>query len=175
MTTPHNISPQQANEWLATGEAVLIDVREPDEFKGEHIAYALSLPLSNVHTTFQQLELSSRHKVIFQCARGKRGEQACSIISKNTDCAIHNIEGGLEAWKNAGLPIISSSNAKLSIFRQVQIIVGALVLIMVLLGFLGQMWAFALAGVIGAALATAGLTGWCGLAILLAKAPWNKP
>ena len=38
------VSPRDAALWLASGEAVLIDVREPDEFRGEHIAAALSLP-----------------------------------------------------------------------------------------------------------------------------------
>lgn len=176
MTDTYNIPAQQAYQWLTSGEAVLIDVREPDEFKTEHIAYALSLPLSNVSNLFKQLRIPSGRKIIFQCLRGKRGEQACTLIATNdTSCSVYNIEGGIDAWKEAGLPIISSGAVKISIFRQVQIIVGLLVLATTLLGLSGHTWGFAIAGTLGAALAFAGMTGWCGLAMLLSKAPWNRP
>ncbi|WP_244619091.1 rhodanese-like domain-containing protein [Rhizobium sp. 18055] len=46
--TTNTITARQASDWIASGEAVLIDVREPDEFRGEHIAAALSLPLAEV-------------------------------------------------------------------------------------------------------------------------------
>lgn len=173
--TNGNISPAQAREWLASGEAVLIDVREPDEFKAEHIAHALSMPLGGVCESVRMLDLAPERKMIFQCLRGKRGEQACALVDKNNvPCAVYNIDGGIDAWKAAGLPVITSGAARLSVFRQVQIIVGSLVALMTLIGFSGAPWAFALAGLFGAALAFAGLTGWCGLAILLSKAPWNK-
>lgn len=178
MTSPQdrNIPPQQAYDWLTSGEAILIDVREPDEFKAEHIAYALSLPLASVCDSFKQLQIPPTRKVIFQCLRGKRGEQACSIIHQNNDasCDIYNINGGIEEWKKAGLPVIGSGGTKFSIFRQVQMIVGTLVLLSTLLGFGGHYWGFTIAGILGAALAFAGLSGWCGLAFLLSQAPWNK-
>ena len=89
---------------------------------------------------------------------------------------IINIEGGIQAWKEQGLPVISAEtkSAGLSIMRQVQIIVGFLVLASVFVGFSGVTNAFILAGIFGGALMFAGLTGWCGLAMLLAKMPWNK-
>lgn len=175
MASSHNISPQQAHEWLASGDAVLIDVREPDEFKAEHIAYAASLPLANVCNLFQKLQIPSGRKIIFHCLRGKRGEQACALIPKNDMAgAVYNIEGGIDAWKNAGLPVVSSGGSRLSIFRQVQITVGSLVLAATLIGYSGHIWGFAVAGLFGAALALSGITGWCGMAMLLSKAPWNK-
>lgn len=177
MTDSHtrNITPQQAYDWLTSGEAILIDVREADEFKAGHIPYALSMPLSGVCETFLHLKLPQNKKVIFQCLRGKRGEQACAAVcAQGSGHAIYNMESGIEGWGAAGLDVIGSGQSKLSIFRQVQIIVGLLVLIFTLIGFGGQTWGFALAGTFGAALAFAGLSGWCGLAMLLAKAPWNK-
>ena len=104
---------------------------------------------------------------------------ACERIQGMGACksTIMNIEGGIEAWKEAGLPVIgaSTTNApKISIMRQVQMIVGSLVMLCVLLGFTGVSAAFLFAGIFGAALFFAGLTGWCGLAMMLAKMPWNK-
>ncbi|WP_244619092.1 YgaP-like transmembrane domain [Rhizobium sp. 18055] len=62
----------------------------------------------------------------------------------------------------------------MSIFRQVQIVVGTLVLLSVLGGFLLNPAGFVIAGLFGAALALAGMSGWCGMAILLGRMPWNK-
>lgn len=175
MTTAHNISPQQAHEWLSSGEAALIDVREPDEFKAEHIACAASLPLSQVCDLIKQMHIPAGRKIIFQCLRGKRGERACAIVPQmDATYAVYNLEGGIDAWRNAGLPVVHSVEARISIFRQVQTIVGFLVLVFVLAGYGGQHWAFAMSGILGAALAFAGITGWCGLAMVLAKMPWNK-
>ena len=162
---------------LKNGEAVLIDVREPDEFKAEHIAYALSLPLSNIEDGFKLLNLPDSKTILFQCLKGGRGQKACERIQGLGECKnkIVNIEGGLEAWKAEGFPVIgSNSTSKIPIIRQVQLIVGFLITICVVLGFLGLSVAFVLAGIFGAALFFAGLTGWCGLAMLLSHMPWNK-
>ncbi|PZQ45833.1 MAG: sulfurtransferase [Micavibrio aeruginosavorus] len=171
----NNISPQQAHTWLASGEAILIDVREPDEFKAEHIAYAISLPLAGVSNLIEQMQIPIDRKIIFHCFRGKRGEQACALMQKkNATCSVYNIEGGINSWKVAGYPVVLSANSKISIFRQVQIIVGLALVTTTLVGFSGQAWGFTVSGFLGAALTFAGISGWCGLAALLTKAPWNK-
>ncbi len=174
-TKKNTISAVEAQKWLSSGQAILVDVREPDEFKAGHIAYALSLPLGSFNECMKQLDLQPGSKIVFQCQRGKRGQQACEIAEQaSAGYAIYNLEGGIDAWKAAGLPVITSASAKISIFRQVQIIIGTLVLLLVFAGFGGHVWGFALAGVLGGALALAGVTGWCGLAMLLSGAPWNR-
>lgn len=173
----NNITAQQAYEWLSTGQAVLIDVREPDEFTDEHISYALSLPLSNLEAGFETLSFPKDKKILFQCLKGARGESACVLINGKKECAndIYNIEGGITAWKETKLPLVKTlKKTGLSIFRQVQIVVGGMVFFMVLIGFMGVGVAFAIAGILGFALFFAGITGWCGLAMLLSKMPWNK-
>lgn len=169
------IPPQQAAAWLADGTAILIDVREADEFKGEHIAYANSLPLGDLEKSLAQMNISLSRKIIFQCLKGGRGEKACLNVKACGACKneVYNLEGGITAWKEAGLPVIGHS-AGLSILRQVQIIIGGLIAVAVMLGFAGLGFGFALAGLFGAALCFAGLTGWCGLAMLLRQMPWNK-
>lgn len=165
-----NITALEADKILKTGEALLIDVRQPEEFKERHIPYAISLPLDTIKDDFKKLEIPATRKLIFQCLKGKRGEMACTAISETYDMPneIYNIEGGIGAWEEAGLPIIGSKSDKISIFRQVQIIAGGLVFLSVAAG---ASW---IAGIIGVALAFAGATGFCGLAMALQKAPWNK-
>lgn len=171
------VSPRQALEWLNQGEAVLIDVREPSEFAAAHIPYALSAPLRQTTDILRGLGLPKDRKLVFQCQKGGRGGQACAAVGAVAPGGqpVFNLEGGIEAWAAAGLPVVSAAAApRLSIFRQVQIAVGLLVVIGVLAGFAFGPAGFVVAGLFGAALATAGVTGWCGLAILLNHAPWNR-
>ncbi len=173
--TAKNITPKEAFEWLRNGEAILIDVREDDEFQNEHIAYALSTPLSRLDAILKDMELPTDKKIIFQCLKGGRGGNACIAYANlgKHDAPHFNMEGGINSWKEAGLPVIRKGSG-LSIFRQVQIIVGGLVALLVMLGFTGLTIGFVIAGILGAALFFAGLTGWCALAMLLKRLPWNK-
>jgi rhodanese-related sulfurtransferase len=84
------------------------------------------------------------------------------------------LEGGLEAWKKAGLPTLVDVNRPIEVMRQVQIAAGSLVLLGVLLAATTSSWFLLLAGLVGAGLVFAGLSGWCGMALLLARAPWNR-
>ncbi len=178
------VSKVNANEALAmikSGDAILVDVREPDEFKSEHIAYAISVPLSSLEDSFKSLDLPADKTILFQCLKGMRGENACQIIQGSDHCSnnVVNIDGGIEAWKKSDLPVISSSDvdpvsAALLILRQAHVILGSLIAITAVLAFIGVTKASIVTGIIGCGLFTAGVTGWCGLSILLSKMPWNK-
>ncbi|MCK6418660.1 MAG: rhodanese-like domain-containing protein [Alphaproteobacteria bacterium] len=169
------ISPVQAYEWLKDGEAILIDVREPDEFQAEHIAYAASVPLSALPQNFTKISLPQDRKVIIHCLRGGRGGKACAFLNaQNIGLPVYNLDGGMESWKAAGLPVVAGG-PRISIIRQIQMIIGSLIFFLVALGLAGMSLGFILAGMVAGALAFAGFTGWCGLAMLLQKMPWNKP
>lgn len=170
------IDAKTAHDWLSSGEAILIDVREADEFSAEHIACAASVPLSRIPELFDQMHVPKGRKIIFQCLMGGRGSRACVALPADRagDYDVYNIEGGITAWKHAGLPVVGAAGPALSIFRQVQVVVGALVVALVMIGFLGLTLGFVLAGFLGAALFVAGLTGWRGLAMLLRRMPWNR-
>lgn len=169
-----NVDAHQVAAWLAGGEAVLIDVREPDEFKAHHIPRAFSVPLASLPEMMTRLRLPQGTRVVFHCQKGGRGAQACAVAGQAAG-NVYNLEGGIEAWSAAGLPVIGGTTTGLSIFRQVQIIVGALVAVLTGLGFAGWTAGFAVAGLLGFMLAFAGVTGWCGLALLLSRMPWNRP
>lgn len=70
--------------------------------------------------------------------------------------------------------VVGVAAPRLTIFRQVQIVVGCLVLLSVFSGFLISPVGFAVAGFFGAALCFAGISGWCGMAKLLNRMPWNQ-
>jgi hypothetical protein len=92
------------------------------------------------------------------------------------DMPLFNLSGGIAAWREAGLPVIGTSSSQgLPIMRQVQLTVGTLVFGALLLGLAGWTLGFYLAAFFGFMLAFAGLTGWCGMALLLTRMPWNRP
>lgn len=171
--TVQTIDAHTAHEWLAGGKAILIDVREADEFKAGHIPYALSFPLSGLGASLSLPVFTNGTKVIFQCQKGKRGEQAC-IFAGNKPHS-YNLVGGVESWAEAGLPLVGGKAPRLSVFRQVQMVVGFLILCLVVLGLSGLIFAFYIAALLSFALMAAGITGWCGLAMLLSRMPWNRP
>ena len=84
------------------------------------------------------------------------------------------MEGGLDAWKRAGLPVVADRRQPLELMRQVQIVAGSMVVLGVVLGALVTPWLFLLSGFVGAGLIFAGVTGTCGLANVLRNMPWNR-
>jgi rhodanese-related sulfurtransferase len=175
--TVMNVTPQEARSWLVNGKAILVDVREPDEFARLHIPGAAPSPLASLRDELRKMALPADRAIIFQCQKGGRGGQACEAVSSGTPDMprVFNLAGGIDAWQAAGLPVTTGAAPGIPIMRQVQMIAGSLVATGVATGFLVHPAGFAFAGLIGAALATAGLTGWCGMAILLRRAPWNSP
>lgn len=174
----NEISPKQAQEWLNTDEAVLIDVRELDEFQDEYIPHSLFMPLRTVHKLIKQVDIDKDKKIIMHCQSGVRSKIAIKRMQMKNEYqnALYSLEGGILGWKKAELPVVSGILAPngFSIFRQVQVIVGAMIALSILLGFFGMTVWFAIAGLIGAMLCFAGITGWCGLGFVLSKMPWNK-
>jgi rhodanese-related sulfurtransferase len=168
----HKLSPQLVRERLDAGRAVLIDVREADEFARSHIAGAQSQPLS----TWEKVHLSIEPDVdvIFTCRSGMRTAGACDRLAARVRSDAFVLDGGIDAWAKAGLPVATNADAPMEIMRQVQIAAGMLVLIGVLLGFLVAPAWFGLAGFVGAGLTFAGISGFCGMARLLMLAPWNR-
>ncbi len=178
MSDIKSINAEQLKEWLETGEAVLVDVREPHEFASSHIPQAMSMPLTNIDKHLASLKGESR-KIVFQCVRGKRGEMGAEVAVKalGSEAAIYNLAGGIEAWDVAGFAITrddADSGGGLPIARQVQVAVGSLLLLFSLLSLAGVKFASVVTLLIGAGLLFAGLTGSCMLAMLLVKMPWNK-
>jgi len=95
-------------------------------------------------------------------------------LEQATNCEAYILEGGIEGWKQAGLPVVADKSQPIEINRQVMIAAGSLVLIGVLLGAFVSSGFYVLSGLIGAGLVFAGVSGFCGMAKLLALMPWNR-
>ncbi|MBB3017459.1 rhodanese-related sulfurtransferase [Microvirga lupini] len=163
------ISPQKAKELIAQG-AVLIDVREADEHARERIPGARHQALSRLNGSLP----TGNEAVIFHCRSGNRTASHADRLAAAAPCEAYVLEGGIEAWKRAGLPVSRDRRQPIELQRQVQITAGSLVGIGVLLGTLVHPGFYALAGFVGAGLVFAGISGTCGMARVLKLAPWNR-
>lgn len=172
MSCLNPISPSDLKRKLDAGEAVLIDIRESDEHAREHILGARLAPISAIDT--HDFDRDRGKAAVFHCKSGMRTQaQAARLIARGFREA-YFLEGGIEAWKAAGFPIHANKQAPLEIMRQVQITAGALVLLGAILGLVVHPGFFGLSAFVGAGLLFAGVSGWCGMALVLKAMPWNR-
>lgn len=133
----------------------------------------ISLPLSQISAS-ALIAAAHTPGVIFHCRSGVRTASQASRLVSCAPCKAYVLEGGIEAWDQAGLPLLVDKRQPLPIMRQVQMAAGSLVLIGVVLGAVVSPWFHALSGVVGAGLIFAGVSGFCGMARVLSRMPWNR-
>ena len=101
------VTSQEAVQILNHKSAVIVDVREPQEFASGHIARAINIPLGQVAARSQELKKYKEKPIIICCASGARSARAAGILRKAGFSDVRNLAGGLSAWRSANLPIIS--------------------------------------------------------------------
>ncbi|QMI06273.1 rhodanese family protein [Citrobacter sp. RHB25-C09] len=167
------ISPRDALLRIEQG-ARLIDIRDADEYLHEHIPQAELAPLPALEQGGLPEKLRGE-QIIFHCQSGKRTQNnAAKLQAAAAPADVWLLEGGIEGWKAAGLPVAEDKSQPLPLMRQVQIAAGGLTLLGVLLGYSVSSGFFLLSGFVGAGLMFAGISGFCGMARLLEIMPWNR-
>jgi rhodanese-related sulfurtransferase len=167
------IAPARLCERCREGGGVqLVDVRSSGEFAGQRIAGSKAIPLGELATRANELDRD--RPIVVICQSGQRGRQACAELRRlgRTDVAI--LAGGMQAWAAAVLPVERDAHAPWALERQVRAAAGGLVLLGATLGWRVHPGFYALSAVVGAGLVFAGVTDWCGMGLLLARAPWNR-
>ena len=105
------VSPEAVSAELATGEPVLVDIREPIEWE-QHIGGALQVPrgllefVADPASPRHNADLGSSRRVIVYCASGARGALATLTLQNMGYENVANLDGGLKAWVAAGLPVV---------------------------------------------------------------------
>jgi len=170
------ISPRELSRRISAGQpAELLDVRTPAEFANAHVPGARLVPLDELDAAvFLQQRASVDQPIYILCQSGGRARRAIEKFQRAGFDGCVLVEGGTQAWIDAGLPVNHGESKMFPLMRQVQIVVGfasaggaALAL------WVNPKFAF-IPLVIGGGLLFAGVTGFCGLALVLAKMPWNK-
>lgn len=171
-----SIPPRELHRLVAAGHAAeLLDVRTPGEFAAAHVVGAKLIPLDELDcAAFLKQRGTDDKPVYVLCQSGGRARRAIEKFQRAGFNGCVLVEGGTQAWIDAGLPVNRGESKVLPLMRQVQIAVGAVSAA----GAALALWVdprFAFIPLItGCGLLFAGVTGFCGLALVLAKMPWNK-
>jgi rhodanese-related sulfurtransferase len=172
-----SITPQLLQQKIVAGEnPYMLDVRTPREYAQVHVRGAILEPLE----TFQiakvkgQTSNSPDAPLYVLCQSGTRAKQAITRLEAAGVSRCVLVEGGTLAWIQAGLPVERQSVKGISLERQVRIAAGFLVLVGTILGAFVHPAILGLPAFVGAGLIFAGVSDKCGMALVLARMPWNR-
>ena len=172
------ISVHELQTLFANGTPIdLIDVRTPAEFAGIHVPGARLAPLDALDCGALLADHNKARygaPIYILCHSGARAQKAAAKFAGVgfEECVV--VEGGTQAWAEAGLPVERGARAVLPLDRQLQITIGVLVLAGVMLSqFVNHAWIW-LSGFVGCGLIFAGLSGVCVLRMVIALMPWNQ-
>jgi rhodanese-related sulfurtransferase len=161
---------------------IILDVRTELEYKEKHIGLKhIHVPLHDLDPVdfIKRYNIKPVTVIHLLCLGGKRAEQAASKFIEAGHTAVKVITGGLIACEEYGHEIKSyicksSCRPSVSLERQVRIIAGVCSIIGTILALFVNPLFSLVPLFVGAGLVFSGVTDFCGLALILAKAPWNK-
>jgi len=174
--TQTSISPHELSRQLAGGSsAELLDVRTPGEFAAVHVPGARLVPLDALDcAAYLKLRPAGDLPIYVLCQSGGRARRAIGKFQRAGFNGCVLVEGGTQAWVDAGLPVSRGESKVLPLMRQVQIVVGFVSAAGAALALAVNPWFALIPLVTSGGLLFAGLTGFCGLALVLAGMPWNQ-
>jgi rhodanese-related sulfurtransferase len=109
-----NLSPAEAVTLINRSNAFVLDVRDDVEFTSGHIAEATHIPLADLATRISELKKYQNKAILVNCQKGLRSAKACDILRKADFTQINNLQGGLSAWLEAKLPIVTKTTNRIS-------------------------------------------------------------
>lgn len=171
-----SITPQSLFELWQVGKAPhLIDVRAAITFDEGHVPFARWVEFETLTPRIAREGASGAadEPVYVICQIGKRSQAACEKLAAAGLTNVVNVEGGTNAWREAGLPV-AAVKGRIALARQVQMTAGSLVLVGSILGWLVHPAFVGLAAFIGAGLVFSGATDSCMMGMMLARMPWNR-
>lgn len=112
LTGVKDIKPQDAVRLINDDDTLLLDVRVDKEFKEGHILGTTHIPLGALESRIKEIDDHKGDKVVIYCQTGMRSKQAGGILKKHGFETMFSIQGGLNAWINANLPVNKSTKPK---------------------------------------------------------------
>lgn len=104
MSQIQEITPKELHDWIEKDAAILIDVREIEEYQDLRIPGSILIPLGSCGPAV--LPHNPDKKIVFHCAHGRRGLKACESCIKNLpQKVVYHLSGGIDAWKNEGYKV----------------------------------------------------------------------
>lgn len=106
------VNPAGATLLINRENALVLDVREPDEFAQGHLPDAINLPAGKLAERVAEIEKYKERPLIVCCAAGMRSGRACRDLGKQGFGKLYNLDGGVDAWVAAGYPIKKGLRSK---------------------------------------------------------------
>lgn len=103
-----NVTPNEAVMLINRSNALVLDVREDAEFANGHIADARHIPLAQLVERIKEIQKFKDKPILVNCQAGARAAKACDILRANQFTQVNNLQGGLNAWVQAKLPVVKS-------------------------------------------------------------------
>jgi rhodanese-related sulfurtransferase len=100
-----DIDVKQAQIMIKQG-ALLLDVREPDEYAEVHVPNATLIPLGQLGTRLNEIAAYKAKPIAVMCHSGKRSAKAVHLLEEAGYSRVSNVSGGIMAWAKAGLEVI---------------------------------------------------------------------
>lgn len=104
----HEVGALAATQLINRQNALMIDLREGDEYAAGRVPNALHIPLSQLESRAKELARFTGRPVIAYCDRGQRSRGAISALSKLGFAEVFMLQGGLRGWADAGMPLEKS-------------------------------------------------------------------
>ena len=154
----------------------VIDLRTAAECQSESLHQTLNIPVQELTIeTFDKAtdELNPDEPIYLLCQSGKRAEIAVKKL-KDSNKSLVIIEGGLNTLKAEGAEIVVGTTKAISLERQVRIAAGLIVMLGVIMSVFINEWYLLIPVFVGTGLVYAGISDNCGMALILARMPWNS-
>ena len=100
-----NANPALVTQLINQQDAVILDVREDNEFASGHIVNSIHIPLGYLKDRMKDLDKYKSKPIIVGCKTGQRSGHACATLKKQGFEQVYNLSGGVTAWKADNLPL----------------------------------------------------------------------
>ena len=110
----NNLSAPEAVMMLNRGKPLILDVRDEAEFATGHIQGAKHIPLADLSARIKEIEKFKDKPVLVHCQKGMRASKACAILKAQQFSQLNNLQGGLDAWVEAKLPLVKTPATKIA-------------------------------------------------------------
>lgn len=101
-----NISSTEAVVLMNRAKPLILDVRDATEFAAGHIQGAKHIPVAELAARLKEIEKFKDKPVLVHCQKGMRATAACSILKGQNFSQLYNLQGGLNAWVEAKMPLV---------------------------------------------------------------------
>ena len=100
------VSAQQLVDMVNRENAVVLDVRDSEEFRSGHIVDAVNVPFSNLEGRLGELEPYRQRPIVVACKMGQHSNAAGMVLRKNGFETVTRLNGGMMEWTGQNLPLV---------------------------------------------------------------------